>query len=83
MHQGCVVGFSGGIQGNCSSQSSKLDNPCYKNLEIDPNSLGKGLCRMWGNTQGGPTSLGFKVGQWMNVKNIEIDHILLRKWDNG
>jgi hypothetical protein len=19
----------------------------------------------------------------MNVKNIEIDHILLRKWDNG
>jgi hypothetical protein len=38
---------------------------------------------MWGNTQGGPTSLGFKVGQWMNVKNIEIDHILLRKWDNG
>jgi hypothetical protein len=25
---------------------------------------------MWGNTQGGPNSLGFKVGQWMNVEKI-------------
>ncbi len=31
---------------------------------------GEGLCRMWGNTQGGPNSLGFKVGQWMNVEKI-------------
>lgn len=44
---------------------------------------GEGLCRMWGNTQGGPNSLGFKVGQRMNVEKIEIDHIPLRKWDNG
>lgn len=43
----------------------------------------KGVCRMWGNTQGGPNSLGFKVGQQMNVEKIKIDHIPLRKWDNG
>jgi hypothetical protein len=71
-----------------SKEIAALKAACWtiratKILKLTLIPWGKGLCRIWGNTYGGPNSLGFKVGQWMNVEKIKIDRIPLRKWDNG